>query len=302
MLCHVDTLFPARHGAATRQQVRDAIGNQALLAALGNRSLVQPWRGVVILGNRALDPLTLASAGLLAAGPEAVLSHDTAAALHGCSVMATTDVHVTVPYSHWAKSKRGLVVHHGHFTGRDVVERHGMPVFKLQQVVADVLCSPPPWRALACLDQALSGLDDKQARTLVAKVDRYLADRLDRRGTRIAESLLCLGSGKAESPQESRLRLLVIHAGFPAPVPQYQILSLSGTLLYRLDLAWPSLRIALEYDGYEAHEDRAAEDATRDHRMSERGWIVIRARKAVFTCPEAVLGELETAFRVRRVA
>ncbi|MEU4252767.1 DUF559 domain-containing protein [Amycolatopsis sp. NPDC026612] len=297
----MDPTFPARHGAQSRQQVSSTIGNRALRAALGNRSLVQPWRGVVVLGSRELDPLTRAAAGLLVVGSEAVLSHDTAAALHGCTVLTTTDVHVTVPYSHWAKSRKGLVVHHRHFAREDVVERHGLPVFELEAVIADVLCCPPSWRALACLDEALSGLGDPQARALVAKIDRQLADRADRRGTRIAESLLCLGSGKAESPQESRLRLLVIQAGFPAPVLQHEVLSLSGAVMYRLDLAWPSLRIALEYDGYEAHEDRTAEDADRDRRLTARGWIVIRARKDVFDSPGRVLSEIEGALRRRKV-
>jgi hypothetical protein len=111
--------------------------------------------------------------------------------------------------------------------------------------------------------------------------------------------LLCLGSGKAESPQESRLRLLVIRAGFPAPVLQHEILNLTGSVLYRLDLAWPALRIALEYDGHEAHENRESEDAERDRRMAARGWLVIRARKDVFTSPDGFLRQIEDAFRRR---
>lgn len=297
----MEPTFPARHGAAGRQQVRDVLGDRALRAALQNRALVQPWRGVIILGSRELDPLTRASAGLLAAGPDAVLSHDTAAALHGCSALATTDVHVTVPYSHWAKSRKGLIVHHDRFAREDVVERHCLPVLDLETVVTEVLCTRRPWRALACLDQAMVGLSDQQARALIAKIDLRLAARDDRRGTRVAESLLCLGSGKAESPQESRLRLLVIQAGFPAPVLQYEVLSLAGAVLYRLDLAWPTLRIALEYDGHEAHEDREGEDAERDRRLTARGWLVIRARKDVFTSPDSFLRKIEDAFR-RRVS
>jgi hypothetical protein len=297
----VEKTFPARHGAASRQRVREALGNRALRAALQNRALVQPWRGVIVLGSRELDPLPRASAALLAAGPQAVLSHDTAAVLHGCGVLETTDVHVAVPYSHWAKSRNGLIVHHDRFAREDVVERHGLPVLGLETVVAEVLCTREPWRALACLDQALAGLGDQQARALIAKIDLRLAGRADRRGTRIAESLLVLASGKAESPQESRLRLLVVQAGFPAPVLQYEVLTLSGTLLYRLDLAWPALRIALEYDGYEAHEDRHGEDAERDRRLTARGWLVLRVRKEVFTSPDEFRRQLEEVFR-RRVS
>ena len=297
----MDVGFPARHGAADRRAVRESLGATVLRAALLNRVLLQPWRGVIILASRETDPLTRAAAGLLAAGTEAVLSHDTAAALHGCSVLATHEVHVTVPYSHWAKSRNGLVVHHDRFAPEDVEERNGLPVLGLEPVLAEVLCTRTPWRALACLDQALTGLDPGQAKRLIAQIDRRLADRDDRRGTRTAEALLCLGTGKAESPQESRLRLLLAEKGFPAPEPQYEVPALDGTVLYRLDLAWPTFRIALEYDGYEAHEDRSAEDLERDRRLAARGWLVVRVRKDVFEPGHAPLRRLEEAFRVRRI-
>jgi hypothetical protein len=210
-------------------------------------------------------------------------------------------VEPTFPARHGAASRPQvrLIVHHDRFAREDVVERHGLPVLDLETVVAEVLCTRRPWRALACLDQTLTGLGDREARALIAKIDLRLAARDDRRGTRVAESLLCLGSGKAESPQESRLRLLIIQAGFPVPVPQYEVLGLAGIPLYRLDLAWPALRIALEYDGYEAHEDREAEDDERDRRLAARGWLVIRARKDVFTAPDGFLREIEDAFRRR---
>jgi very-short-patch-repair endonuclease len=46
---------------------------------------------------------------------------------------------------------------------------------------------------------------------------------------------------------ESRLRLLVVLSGLPEPVTQHPVQTLRG--VYRLDLAWPSVRVALEYDG-----------------------------------------------------
>lgn len=49
--------------------------------------------------------------------------------------------------------------------------------------------------------------------------------------------------------------MLIIERGFPLPEANFSLLSPAGKEIYRLDLAWPSLRIALEYDG---HELRAA--------------------------------------------
>ncbi|SFQ21951.1 Protein of unknown function [Amycolatopsis arida] len=58
-------------------------------------------------------------------------------------------------------------------------------------------------------------------------------------------------------------------------------------------------RIALEYDGYAAHEERAVYDAERDERMAARGWIVVRARADDLRDPSRVLAELRAAFDKR---
>lgn len=261
--------------------------------------LAQPWRGVVVDGRRALDPLTRASAALFACGPGAVLSRETAASLQGCTVVRSPEVHVTVPYSRWVRRKSGLIVHHDRFADEDVESCQGMPVMELGLAIADVLCTQRRWVALACLDQALAGRSDSEVRAFVAAVGRRLEKRDDRRGIRQAESLLCLGTSGAESPQESRLRLLAIDAGFPIPATQHRIVTLNGQLIYKLDIAWPELRIALEYDGYEAHEGREEYDAERDRRMVGRGWRIIRVRNEDFLNPEPLLAQLRQAFAER---
>jgi hypothetical protein len=276
------------------------LGERVVRGALRDGVLAQPWRGVVVDGKRNLHPLTRAAAGLLAGGAGAVLSRNTAAALQGCTAATSVDVHITVPYTNWVRSKPGLVVHHDRFDEDEVILRDGLPVLPLVAAVTDLLCAETRWVALACLDQALAGLSDIEAGAFIADVDRRLVDRDDRRGIRAAEGLLCLGTGLAESPQESRLRLLVTDSGFPNPVPQHKIVTLDGRLLFRLDLAWPELRIALEYDGYEAHEGRQRNDAERDLQMAGRGWQVIRVRKGDLADPAPFLGALRQAFRERR--
>lgn len=268
-------------------------------AALRDGVLVQPWRGIVVDGNRALDPVTRAAAALLHCGPRAVLSHGTAAALHGCGAARTAAVHVTVPRPVRVRSGPGLVVHRGIIRPRDVTALHGLAVVVLDHAVAEVLCGPPRWRALACLDQALAACAENHERAFANAVGSRLAERASTRGVRVAASLLRLGDRRAESPPESRLRLLVIDGGFPIPVTQYPIVDLAGVRRYRLDLGWEELRIGLEYDGYEAHEGREAYDAARDRALAGRGWLIIRARKEDFAHPERLLHELAQAFARR---
>jgi hypothetical protein len=70
----------------------------------------------------------------------------------------------------------------------------------------------------------------------------------------------------AESVRESLLRLVVVEAGFPRPVTQYEIRDGSGRFVARVDLAWPDLRVALEYDG--AYHDDPAQIAADRRRLN----------------------------------
>jgi very-short-patch-repair endonuclease len=95
------------------------------------------------------------------------------------------------------------------------------------------------------------------------------------------------------------LKLLVVDAGFPTPTEQFAVVDVLGCIRYVLDLCWPELRIALEYDGYEAHEYRLEEDAQRDLDLERRGWITIRASAADLRDPGELISRLDDAFRVR---
>ena len=169
--------------------------------------------------------------------------------------------HLVVPYGRDVRSRGGLVVHHGRNIPDDVEEIAGLRVLALDRVIADLLCILP-WRgrapdALAVLDQALrrAGAAHETFRKAVAT---RLDQRSDVRGTVRARGLLDLGSERAESPPESWLRLMLIEHGFPMPEVNWVISTPDGREIVRLDLAWPALRICVEYDGWETHAGREA--------------------------------------------
>ena len=210
-----------------------------------------------------------------------------------------TDIHVTVPYERRVKSKPGLVVHQGIYAPADVVELDGLAVFSLDRALADFLCDGDKRTAFAALDEAMRGLPPDHCRKLRENVRDRVVDRRDKRGIHRALVLLDLATGKAESPPESILRLIVVEAGFPVPDAQHEIMTIDGRRLYVLDMAWPARRIALEYDGFAAHEERRGYDEERDQRMAGRGWITIRATAADLRDPSRILKELSDAFRLR---
>ncbi|MEV6875446.1 DUF559 domain-containing protein [Amycolatopsis sp. NPDC051128] len=275
------------------------MGRRAVLEGLATGVLAQPWRGVLIHAADSLNLPTLAQAALIHVGPPAALSGATSLALHGISVVADAVIHLSVPPAKRARSKPGLVVHRAEYEPSDVIELKGLPAFSLDLALADYLCAGDERTAFAAVDQAMTGLPPDHCRTLRENVRDRLVDRRDRRGIHRAQMLLALATGKAESPPESILRLIVVQAGFPVPDVQYEIPTVDGRLLYVLDLAWPELRIALEYDGFAAHEERHERDAERDERMAGRGWITIRATAVDLREPSRVLAELRDAFKLR---
>jgi hypothetical protein len=292
----------ALHGACTRDQAVAALGEHGMRAALRAGLLCRLWRGVFVPVDRLLDPRTRAAAALLLVGEEAVLSGLTAAYLLGCdAAVSCKDVHLTVPYSRRVHKRPGIVSHNDRFSAEDVVELAGLRVLALDLVIAELLCTGPRWSAVACADQALAGCALGQRSDFCDAVRERLRQRDNPKGVRGAHALVALVTAKAESPPESWLRLIVVDAGFPVPVPQFELCDLDGQVVYRLDLAWPTLRIALEYDGYEAHEDRVEHDAERDRRLVGRGWLTVRATAADLASPYRLLSELRKAFRARGV-
>jgi len=76
---------------------------------------------------------------------------------------------------------------------------------------------------------------------------------------------------------ESRCRLVLVLNGLPAPVTQYRVYDPDDLLVARLDLAYPTAKLGIEYDGahHRSHTEFAG-DLRRDNRLDELGWIVLR--------------------------
>lgn len=289
-------------GFRTRVEVAAEIGERAMRALVASGQLRELWCGILVPHGQLLDPLVRATVALRALGPEAALTGRTAAWLQGCPAACDPTVHVAVPYSRHHRSREGLAVHRGRTLLDDVVLVRGLRTVALDVAVSELLCTDVPRHALAVADQAaaLWAVGTERAE-FCARISARLGQRPDWRGTLRAAHLLDLVTGKADSPPESWLRLLVVEAGFPPPVMQFEICGLDGRLRYVLDQSWPELRVALEYDGYEAHEDRGPEDRRRDEDLARRGWITVRARADDLRDPSRILRELDGAFQARGV-
>ena len=101
-----------------------------------------------------------------------------------------------------------------------------------------------------------------------------------RRGVVQARELVPLGDPRSESSGESMTRLAAHDAGLPTPVPQFWVVH-GGRRLYRLDLAYPRLKVCIEYDGerYHSSEAQRRHDAVRREWLRRHGWTVVVVTK-----------------------
>lgn len=104
----------------------------------------------------------------------------------------------------------------------------------------------------------------------------------------------------AESPKESETRVLIMEHGLPEPMMQW-IVRDGGDLVARVDLAYPELKIAIEYegDGHRTEKEQWRADIRRQRRLEDLGWIVIRLTESDLTDPSAFIGRLARARAAR---
>jgi hypothetical protein len=178
----------------------------------------------------------------------------------------------------------------------DITEVRGLTLSTELRTALDLGCSLSRRSALAALDAFMRHREIARA-DLLAELPRYKG----RRGVVQLRELVMLADPRAESPGESWTRLAILDTGIPAPVPQHSI-EHGGRELYRLDLAWPHHKVAVEYDGREFHESAAQREYDQRRRswLRQQGWTVIVVTKDSFTdeALDAWLEELRSALRL----
>lgn len=127
-----------------------------------------------------------------------------------------------------------------------------------------------------------------------------LGDLLERhageRGVRRLRTALAVLNPRAESPQESRLRAMLMLAGLPEPSVNREITDRFGRFLARVDLAYDAERVAIEYQG-DYHRERAQwkRDITRKASIEAEGWRVLEVTS------DDMQNRSELVARVRRL-
>lgn len=179
----------------------------------------------------------------------------------------------------------------------EVVEIDGVCVTTPLRTSLDLGCGLSRYEALAAMD-GFARVQGVGCVALTAMLPRFRG----RRGVVQARELVPLVDGRAESTGESFTRAAIHDDGLPRPTPQFWV-ETEGSAAYRLDLAYPQLKICIEYDGQRYHSSDAARerDDKRRQWLREHGWVVIVVTKDDLSGParDRWLAELRLAIAER---
>ena len=216
-------------------------------------------------------------AAALACGPEAVVSHRTAAVLHGLMEYNGAKTDVTVPGCN-SRRRGNLIVHSStNLTPADVTREDNIPCTTVARTLLDLADVVERRRLERAFDQAeIMGVFDLGA----------IEDQLDRNCKRPAARKVkavlnehYVGSTPTENELEEAFLALCGRAGVRSPEVQQWITLPDGGDPIRADFLWREERVVVETDGGRVHGTAQARqrDPRRDQRLTVYGWRPIRA-------------------------
>lgn len=262
-----------------------------LLTSLGHgvvglASTAEPWQQ------------RIAAARLLY--PEAVLSHQTAAQLHGIGFRDPA-IHVTTP--HGSRSKGGVRVHRSAFLPDDHT-RHigGLPLTSRARTLCDLAATATDDRHYEFLvtDTLVRELTTTQ-RLLECHAELARAGRTGAgRRRRVFATMFSDRPSMAGSELERRFASVARHAGFQCIEYQFRPPWFDGVRGV-VDVAFPAHKLIVELDGRRWHAtlDAFENDRARDRLATEHGWRVLRfSWRDVVDHPEQVIASIRAALSI----
>ena len=268
---YLDCWFATHDAIISRAQALEAgLSAFAIARLVRSGGWIRVYPNVYRLAASPMTPMAWIRAALLTGGPDAYVSHLSAAWLHGLVERAPSRPHITVPAHRTVRGEPLDVTRTRHPVLP--VTKHRFRCTSVAQTILD--CAPV--LGLEDLDLLVDravasraiGLDALFAACRAADRHpgrRILSQRLGARG--VAE-------GPSPSVLESRLARQLRAHGLPAPKAEVKW---GPRRRYRLDFSYPDVRLVIEVNGWAYHSspEQARRDAARRNALNRAGWTVL---------------------------
>lgn len=235
---------------------------------------------------------------VLASGPDAVLSHWSAAALWMIRPNSRSVIDVTTPQK--SRSWRAIRRHHSPLPADEVTVHEGIPVTIVPRTIFDLAATEPEDVVENLLREA-EFLELRDRLSLWDLVERYAGRRGVRKVRAALDRLKEEPSGRKRNPLEERFAPFLRRHRLP--LPRFNDWILLGARRYQVDCHWPGTRQILELDGWKGHGTRTAfrEDRARDRALRVAGYSVTRLTWAQLDDePEAISADLRVLLGIGR--
>lgn len=263
---------------STAEALRLGVAPSRLRAA----DLRHPFRGVLSSGpmTTVLERATALSTIL----PEsAVFSHATAVAVHGAPLPVAVEfgpLHVTIRRPSRASRRAGVIWHE---TSAAIVatQVEGLSVAAPSVAFCQLGSLLTLGNLVAVGDFLVTGDEPVSRMPPLCGIDELKAavTRLGpTRGVRRLRRAVELVRWGPLSRPESLMRMSLVLAGLPEPAINYWVHSPKTGRWTMVDLAYPELRLAFEYEGdyHRTSREKFQDDILRRERLADLGWTVIR--------------------------
>jgi very-short-patch-repair endonuclease len=267
-------LARGQYGVVSRRQLLE-IGEKEKgidhRLAVGRLHLLH--HGVYAVGHRVVSREGRWLAAVLATGPDAALSHWSAAALWMIRPNQRSVIDVTIP--HKSRSWDGIKRHHKALPADEVAIRDGIPVTSVPRTIFDLAATED-------VDVIASMLRESEHRNLWDRlslpdlVERYPGRRGVNKVRLALQRITEEPSGRKRSRLEERFAPFLRRHRLP--FPRFNDWILLGAKRYQVDCHWPGTGQIVELDGWEGHGTRTAfrDDRERDRRLAVAGYSVTR--------------------------
>lgn len=291
------------HGVITVQQLLElGCTSGQVRAALDRGELIRRHAHVLVVAGAPPSWEQRVYVAALAAGPGALASHRSAAALWGLDGSTRGRAEVVTP-----RHLRSWAPHLGRI--HEITDLHlARPTDRLEIPCTGITRTILDLGAVAPIERVQQAADDAVRRGLCSW-DELLDDlrvhsRRGRRGVGALRSVLEHSYGRVvpDSHLNRLVEKLLLRSGGPDLALEHEVRAPDGTLIARVDLAIPRLRIAIELDGKRDHlTTRAFErDRARQNRLELEGWLVLRYTwKQFIETPDRIVAEVLAAVAVR---
>lgn len=251
------------------------LGSEALAAGKFNRYQLTTrydrlhWDVYVPRGAK-LTPVDRAVAAWLWSGRRAVAAGLSAAALHGSRWI---DAKSPAELNHSSRHKtNGIILHSDCLADDEVCVVRGIRATTPARTAFDLGRRRSLTAAVIRVDALLQASDLKLP-DVQSLIDRHRGAR----GVVQLRQVLDLADDGAESPQETRLRLLLTSAGMRPSQTQIEVFDY-GQQIGRIDMGWPEWKVGVQYDGIQHWTDpkQRTRDIDQNVEYQELGWRIIR--------------------------